>query len=53
MRYRVNYGNGQVEYPGDKRACLRWIANLTQYQSLAFVEWRDPDTGEWFRTGNA
>lgn len=52
--YRVNFGNGQVHYAGDKKACLRYIAvdmARDQYRQFAFVEFQDPDTGDWFRTG--
>jgi hypothetical protein len=48
-KYRVNFGNGQVHYPGNKRACLQYIA---QYgDGWSFVEWQDPETGDWFKTG--
>ena len=49
-RYRVNFGNGQVHYPGaTKRECFAFIA--AHCDGFAFVEWCDPDTGEWFATG--
>jgi hypothetical protein len=52
LRYRVNFGNGQVHYPGDKRACFRYIGDpANDCGGYAFVEWQDPETGDWFRTG--
>lgn len=53
LRYRVNFGNGQVYEPGDKRACLRYLAEIQGelYGAYAFVEWQDPETLDWFPTG--
>lgn len=56
LRYRVNYGNGQVEYPeanrhGLKAACIAYIAAMDLYRDYAFVEFQDPDTDEWFACG--
>lgn len=50
-KYRVNFGQGQVHYPGDRKACWRFIASLDN-SAGCFVEWQDPDTGDWFSTGN-
>jgi hypothetical protein len=50
--YRVNYGNGQVFDAGTRADCFRHIAEMDQHRRFAFVEWQDPDTGDWFRTGN-
>lgn len=54
-RYRVNYGNGQVDYvPGHtRRACNALIAAHLGGGPPGYVEFQDPDTREWFRTGNA
>lgn len=54
FRYRVNFGNGQVEYvPGDSRvACERYIADpANRCGAAAFVEFQDPDTGDWCQAG--
>jgi hypothetical protein len=50
-RYRVNYGQGQVEYPGSKAECFRFLAEHCRDCGFAYVQWQDPDTGDWFRTG--
>jgi hypothetical protein len=44
--YRVNYGNGQVEYPGGLKACRQF---LTTCDGFAFVQQLDLETGDWFR----
>ena len=54
--YRVNYGNGQVsDCVQTKREAFRMIANDNTrndpYAGLYFVQWRDPETGDWFNTG--
>lgn len=51
LRYRVNFGNGQVYDVARKAEAFRYIASLEQYAAFAFVEWQDPETGDWFRTG--
>jgi hypothetical protein len=50
-RYRVNFGNGQVHYPGNRSACWRFVA--AHGDGFTFIEWQDPDTAEWFAAGNA
>lgn len=49
--YRVNFGNGQVHYAGNKRQCQQFRAE--HGDDCAFVEWQDPDTLDWFPIGNA
>ncbi len=51
MRYRVNYGNGQVWEAPSKKAAFRHIAEMDLYQEFAYVQWFDEESGEWFRTG--
>ena len=53
-RYRVNFGNGQVQYVdgNTKKACYAYLANPeNNCGGWAFVEFEDPDTGDWFRLG--
>jgi hypothetical protein len=51
--YRVNFGNGQVHYPGltypglTRAQCERYATD--HGDGYAFVEGKDPDSGEWFR----
>ena len=56
LRYRVNYGNGQVHYTanGTKKECFAYIASdaCETYRDFHYIEFQDPDTGEWFPTGN-
>jgi hypothetical protein len=49
MRYRVNYGNGQVQNLPSKKECLRHIAEMDQYREYAFVQFYTD--GEWFSIG--
>lgn len=49
MKYRVNYGNGQVSSMMSKAECKRLIASMDLYRELAFIQFRDAETGEWFR----
>ena len=51
LKYRVNFGNGQVHYAGDKSACFRFRALYGD--GYTFIEWQDPQTGEWFTCGGA
>jgi hypothetical protein len=51
LRYRVNYGNGQVWYAPSKREAYAHIRSMDRYQEHAFVQFQDPDTGDWFDTG--
>ena len=44
MRYRVNFGNGQVHYAGDRESCVRYIATF----GCGFLEFKDAETGDWF-----
>lgn len=58
VRYRVNFGNGQVHNVlGDtKRACFAYLAMLESGNwgvGGAYVEFQDPDTGEWFSCGRS
>lgn len=46
MRYRVNWGNGQVDYPGDRRACEAYARQSGD--GYAFVQFQDRQSGEWF-----
>ena len=61
LRYRVNYGQGQVsetfedrfrswDYFSAKRAALKHLAELPEPRG-AFIEFQDPDTGDWFPIG--
>jgi hypothetical protein len=51
--YRVSYGNGQVNYPGDLAACKRELADMDQYREYAYVQRYEPGSadcpGEWVR----
>jgi hypothetical protein len=51
LRYRVNFGNGQVEDVESKKAGYAVIAAMDLYQDAAFIEFQDPDTGDWFPIG--
>jgi hypothetical protein len=48
MIWRLNYGNGQVNYHPSKAAALTELAGLTQYKAFAFVQ-RYAGDGEWVR----
>lgn len=52
-RYRVNFGNGQASNTMSKRGAFRHLATQANdpYVRFFYVEWKDPGTGEWFRTG--
>lgn len=45
MKYRVNYGNGQVYYPGSLKKCREYLKTL-QGWSGAFIQFKE--NGEWF-----
>lgn len=45
MRYRINYGNGQVDYPGSLAKCR---AALPSCGGFAYIQFRDNQTGDWF-----
>lgn len=47
-RYRVNYGNGQVNYHATAAACWREIDEMDLYKAFAFVQ-RYVGDGEWAR----
>lgn len=49
-KYRVNFGNGQVHYAGNKRECQRFRAAYGD--GYTFIEWQDPDTLDWFNIGH-
>lgn len=55
MKYRVNYGNGTVSSETtSKRLALRQRAECfaqEKYGAYSFVEFQDPDTGDWFSCG--
>jgi hypothetical protein len=51
----VNFGGGQVWYFSTRKACADYITQARldardPYAGLYFIERRDPDTGEWFRS---
>lgn len=53
-RYRVDYGNGQVWYPGPLSSrllaqCRAHIAAMDLYRDYASVEHLDIQTGDWVR----
>ena len=52
LKYRINFGNGQVAYLpyGGKREYLRFA--IEQADGHAYVQFQDPDTGEWFCVGS-
>jgi hypothetical protein len=43
--YRVNFGNGQVHYAGDRAACVRFIKD--HGDAFTFLQFRQH--GEWFK----
>lgn len=43
-QYRLNFGQGQVAYPGSLKLCREWEKDYPG----SFIEKREPDTGEWF-----
>lgn len=45
--YRVNFGNGQVHYAGDRVKCLRFVEQWGD--GSTFLQRRDFETGEWFK----
>lgn len=47
LRYRVNFGNGQVHDLESKSACVHYIADYGD--SYSFLQWQEPETGDWFR----
>jgi hypothetical protein len=49
-RYRINFGNCQVHYPGDLKACFRFIATDKADGPRPYIEFQDRDTGDWFRS---
>jgi hypothetical protein len=59
MKYRLNFGNGQVSNTFDsKRAAMAERAMLAEYSRRInqapgplTLQFRDPDTGEWFACG--
>lgn len=46
--WRVNYGNGQVNYHEDRESSFRELASLTQYREFAYIE-NYAGWGEWKR----
>lgn len=46
MRYRVNFGNGQVHYAGSRLDCISYIRRYGDRYS--FVEFQDSESGDWF-----
>lgn len=51
MNYRINYGNGQVEYPGSLAKCKRALADIHRIPGGggAYIQRREPFTCDWFR----
>lgn len=53
MRYRVNYGNGQVNYQPSLAACRREISGMELYKKQAFIQRYEAGSadcpGEWVR----
>jgi hypothetical protein len=47
LRYRVNFGNGQVHDVESKAAAGRYITDYGD--AWSFVQWQDPQTGDWFK----
>jgi hypothetical protein len=52
MRYRINYGNGQIEAPATRQQARADLAHYRRSNpnagDFAFLEFEDPDTGDWF-----
>lgn len=44
--WRVNFGQGQVHYAGDRAACERFI--VEDGDAGLFLERRDFETGDWY-----
>lgn len=51
-RYRVNYGNGQVNSHKSLADCRREIAGMDLYKEFAFIQ-RYIGDGEWARVQEA
>ena len=47
LRYRVNFGNGQVKDVPSKAEAARALA--AHGDDYAFVQWQEPQSGEWFK----
>lgn len=47
MRYRINYGNGQVDCVGCSLARCR--RELPSCGPFAYIQFQDAQTGDWFR----
>ncbi len=46
MRYRVNFGNGQVQYCGGLKSCMAYVRAFGDGHS--FIQFQDNETGDWF-----
>lgn len=44
-KYRVNFGNGQVHYAGNRAECERFLTELNDEH--AFLQFKE--NGEWFK----
>jgi hypothetical protein len=44
MKYRINFGQGQVDYPGSLKKCREYLKSLNC--PYAYIQFRD--CGEWF-----
>jgi len=44
-KFRVNFGNGQVDYPGSLKKCREYIKSLKDWNG-AFIQYKE--CGEWF-----
>lgn len=47
MKYRINFGNGQVDYPGSLKKCRAYLKTITNWNG-AYIQFKDFQTGEWF-----
>ena len=47
MKYRINFGQGQVDYPGSLKKCREYLKSLNNAPS-AYIQFKDFETGEWF-----